>query len=247
MSYKEATETDFKHSSYLGLRLRYLELLKLPRWKDRLGQLETMDSFGQLESVCKARLGVARSRLQRTQGKQGTQCQGKEEGLPAAKDDNVAANDNITDDNTQKSPVTDGVDESEIDKIGPQQTSQGERKYVHSGRNVGKSKKNTTAHVSERQAPATTKDHKTHRHGMLQEKRSEPATAGNTNPMDEAVPEICETPQPDVASVVKAPEVIVIGSSDDDSSEHDLPLATSRRRVRDKGIATVMISSDEDE
>lgn len=141
MTYIDMTRTGFDHWSYIGLRAKYLRLLKLPKWKNRLGQIEAMDEFDRLEAVCEAQLDVANSRLQRTQGKQDLKAKGREKGPLATRSNGVAADDNIKDDATLGNPAQEEVGDAGIDDTAaPQQKPQGKRKYVFSGKYVGKYK-----------------------------------------------------------------------------------------------------------
>ncbi|KAJ4408911.1 hypothetical protein N0V82_009600 [Gnomoniopsis sp. IMI 355080] len=206
----KATATDFKQWSVPGLRGKYLELLKLPKWKKRSGQIEDMDHFGQLQVICQAQLSVAHSRLQRKEDKQDTKAQELRIGI--LRTTGFAANDNNTDDTTLESSARDGVVDSEIKGHPPLQKPQ-DSGYVRSGKYVGKNREKVTPHVSEEK---TTEGQKANVNGMEQNMTNECDAARNTKNLSKAVPEIHETPPPMVASTVGVSEVIVIDSSDDD-------------------------------
>lgn len=229
-SFNEVTKTNFKQWSCIGLRAKYLRLLRLPKWKDRLGHIGGMTQFDRLGAICEAQLHKAHSCLRRTKNKQGTKAQGKEK---------WSLTDNFIEDDSLESSASDGIDDYEIDEIPLQQKPKGKCQYVRSGKYSGNIKKKSMMHVMEE--PATEDDHRTSRNDALQEKTKESDAAGDTNnTVDKTIPEIHETPPSNVASSVRVPEVIVIDSSDD-----DLPISVSRRLLRTIWQAAVMNGSEE--
>lgn len=90
------------------------------------------------------------------------------------------------------------TDLSEINEIPPQQKPQGKRKYVRSGKHIGKNSKAATPHVSEEQTMF--QDQKASVKGLEQDKTDDCDAAGNIKPLGKAVPETRETPPPKVAS-----------------------------------------------
>lgn len=243
VSYNEATKVNYPEWSYIGLRAKYLRLLELPRWKGRLEQLKEMDEFGQLQAVCEAQLAVAHSRLNRTKERPNTEQQKNGKGPVTANEGEFAATARIMSDTTLAKTANDEADNFDIDENTPLQKPGSKRRDVWSGKDVVKDKEKAIPPATEEQT--TTEDKPANVNDLKYENLNKSDVPASNSALDKTILEACETLEARRANSARKIDVIVINSSDDDSSDDQLPLAESLRRAREKRKASATKSCKE--
>lgn len=217
MSYVQTTKVDFPSWSYIGLRSKYLKLIELPKWKQRLGQLKGMGAFDQLQSICEAQLAVAHSRLLRTEELQSADFQGDATGPLGVDQRVVATTDSLMADATSARAANDEAVDFNIGDNTTLLKPESKPEPIRSGEDVDKDKKAVPSASKEK--PTNTEDKTGDKNiskcGNL-DKSDAPASSST---LDKVVVEIRETPEADRADSSRKIEVIVISSDDDDDDD----------------------------
>lgn len=189
-----------------------------------------MDEFGQLQAICEAQFAVAHSRLHRTDERPSTEQPKNGKGPVTADEAEVAATASIMDGTKLAKTADDEADNFDIDKNTPLQKPESKRKHVWSGKGVVNEKGEAIMPALEEQT--TTEDKPANGNDFKYENLNKSDVPAGTSAMDKAVPEVRERLEARRANSTRKIEVIVIDSSDDDSSDDQLPLAESLRRAR---------------
>lgn len=211
-SYVRTTKVGFPRWTYIGLRSKYLKLIELPKWKQRLEQIKEMDEFDQLQAICEAQLAVAHSRLHRTEQLQNAESQGDARGPLTVDKPVFFTADSLMADTTSAKAASDEAVNFNIGDDTPLLKPESKPEGVWGSEDVVKDKETMPpASKEEPTAEDKTANKFISKYGNSNKSRA-PASSST---LDKVVVEIRETPEPDRANPTRKIEVIVISSDDD--------------------------------